>query len=175
MTCHYIDEKWKLHKKILKFSYIESPHGGEQIASVLMKKLLHWNLDSKVFSIVVDNAKSNDKVVKILKINFFGKKNLLMDGSNEEWHYVRSLLPCLKNFHEATEKFSGSKYPTSNLYFSIMCKIYIHIRKWFESSSLFLASMAFKMLENFEKYWKLNNVILAFASILDPQYKMQVV
>lgn len=53
-----------------------------------------------------------------------------------------------------------------------MCKIYIHIRKWSGSSSLYLASMGFKM---FEKYWKLNDVILAFASILDSWCKMQVV
>ena len=51
-----------------------------------------------------------------------------------------------------------------------MCTIYIYGRKWFESSSLFLVLMGFKILEIFEKYWKLNNVILAFTSILEKLY-----
>ena len=58
-TAHFIDNDWKLDKKILNFCGISS-HKGDEIALVLGKCLEDWGLASKLYTITVDNAVSNN-------------------------------------------------------------------------------------------------------------------
>ncbi|MQL82114.1 hypothetical protein Taro_014588 [Colocasia esculenta] len=66
LTCHFIDDDWRLQKKILNFLSFEYPHSGEEIYKTIKKLLVDWNLDKKLCSIVLDNALSNDKFVREL-------------------------------------------------------------------------------------------------------------
>ncbi|MQL87297.1 hypothetical protein Taro_019838 [Colocasia esculenta] len=61
LTCHFIDDDWRLQKKILNFLSFQYPHSGEEIYKTIKKLLVDWNLDKKLCSIVLDNALSNDK------------------------------------------------------------------------------------------------------------------
>ena len=58
ITTHFIDNNWKLHKKILNFCAISS-HKGDDITLVLEKCLEDWSFSSKLCTITVDNAGSN--------------------------------------------------------------------------------------------------------------------
>ena len=68
ITAHFIDNDWKLNKKILNFCPISS-HKGESIGMVIEKCLLNWGID-KLFTITVDNASSNDVAIGYLRKNF---------------------------------------------------------------------------------------------------------
>ena len=58
VTAHFVDNDWKLHKKILTFSAISS-HKEDDITLVIGKCLEDWGLASKLYTIIVDNAASN--------------------------------------------------------------------------------------------------------------------
>lgn len=65
LTVHFIDDDWKLHKRILNFCPISS-HKGDDIGREIEKCLHSWKID-QVFTITMDNASSNDVVVGYLK------------------------------------------------------------------------------------------------------------
>ncbi|KAJ1699071.1 hypothetical protein LUZ63_007583 [Rhynchospora breviuscula] len=66
LTCHYIDDDWIIRKRILNFSPLPSPHTGKNIAEALLSMLVMWNLDKRAFSLVLDNASSNDACIREL-------------------------------------------------------------------------------------------------------------
>ncbi|KAJ1691751.1 hypothetical protein LUZ63_015906 [Rhynchospora breviuscula] len=64
LTCHYIDESWKLHKRVIAFSPLPSPHTGKNIADAIYEKLVLWNLDKKALCLVLDGSSANEACVK---------------------------------------------------------------------------------------------------------------
>ncbi|GKV49579.1 hypothetical protein SLEP1_g56319 [Rubroshorea leprosula] len=64
-TTHYIDENWKLHKKILNFCPVES-HKREELGDLLERCLKDWGIE-EVYALTVDNASSNGGVVRVLR------------------------------------------------------------------------------------------------------------
>jgi hypothetical protein len=66
LTCHYIDDDWKLKKRIICFTPLSSPHIGTNIAQAIFDKLVLWNLNKKTFSLVLDNATSTDTCIREL-------------------------------------------------------------------------------------------------------------
>ncbi|XP_057760663.1 zinc finger BED domain-containing protein RICESLEEPER 2-like [Arachis stenosperma] len=64
-TAHYIDHDWKLQKRIINFCLIKN-HKGETIGRKIERCLLGWGI-SRVFTITVDNASSNDTVISYLR------------------------------------------------------------------------------------------------------------
>lgn len=80
VTCHFIDSKWQLHKRVLSFINVPPPHSGEVLARELIKVMEDWHIKDKVVSISVDNASANDNCIARLKADFTNKKNLVLDG-----------------------------------------------------------------------------------------------
>ncbi|CAH9100269.1 unnamed protein product [Cuscuta europaea] len=78
LTVHFIDDEWKLHKRILNFCPIAG-HSGELIGKAVEKCLIEWEI-KKVMTITVDNASSNDLAVKYLRgrLNHWGGS--VLDG-----------------------------------------------------------------------------------------------
>ncbi|XP_022891877.1 zinc finger BED domain-containing protein RICESLEEPER 2-like [Olea europaea var. sylvestris] len=95
--------------------------------------------------------------------------------SESDWELATEICDKLEIFYEATELFSGAKYPTANLYFPNICDIKLAIRDWSTSSCDEVKWMASSMKEKFDKYWSGMHEILAVATILDPRYKMKLV
>lgn len=93
--------------------------------------------------------------------------------SEYEWIKIGKVAEFLKPFYEMTLLFSGSYYPTANLYFLKVWKIELLIRKNLQSSDEFIHSMAAFMNEKFKNYWECYSVILSLAFILDPRYKLR--
>ncbi|XP_073136407.1 zinc finger BED domain-containing protein RICESLEEPER 2-like [Henckelia pumila] len=95
--------------------------------------------------------------------------------TEEDWSKVKAISSRLEMFYDATELFSGTKYPTVNLFFSTMCDIKLAIGDWVLSNDNGVKTMAKNMKVKFEKYWDVMNCLLAIGSILDPRYKMKTI
>lgn len=93
--------------------------------------------------------------------------------SEDDWSRTKEIVDKLVMFYDATELFSGTKYPTANLYFKNICAIRLAIYDWQESEQVEVREMASKMCTKFEKYWDTMHGLMGIASILDPRYKME--
>ncbi|CAD6259402.1 unnamed protein product [Miscanthus lutarioriparius] len=65
VTAHFIDNDWKVHKKIIGFFLVES-HRGEDIGKSLENCLAAWGID-KVFTITVDDDSANNDAIKYMR------------------------------------------------------------------------------------------------------------
>ncbi|KAJ0915548.1 putative transcription factor/ chromatin remodeling BED-type(Zn) family [Helianthus annuus] len=94
----------------------------------------------------------------------------------DDWIDVTSLLPFLKIFYEATLRFSGSRYVTSNAYVHEIFGIGTVIDNYTMHEDNSINSMALNMKQKYMKYWgnvlKLNQ-FLFIAVVLDPRRKWQ--
>ncbi|XP_031250241.1 zinc finger BED domain-containing protein RICESLEEPER 2-like [Pistacia vera] len=80
LTGHWIDDNWKLNKRVLNFVHLPIPKGGVQIADAIYKCLAEWEIEDKVQTISVDNATSNDVAIRVLKQNFTITRQLSCGG-----------------------------------------------------------------------------------------------
>ncbi|XP_028768435.1 zinc finger BED domain-containing protein RICESLEEPER 2-like [Neltuma alba] len=78
LTAHFIDNDWKLHKRILNFCMIEN-HRGETIGKTIERCLSDWGIQN-VFTITMDNATSNDSALTYLKRRLKNWKGLVCGG-----------------------------------------------------------------------------------------------
>ncbi|XP_015691937.1 zinc finger BED domain-containing protein RICESLEEPER 2-like isoform X2 [Oryza brachyantha] len=90
----------------------------------------------------------------------------------KEWADVKALTEILDALYHTMEKFPVEN-PTANLYFNDMCEMHVLLNTWRNSPSPVVAQVADHMLTKFEGYWDLTRPVMAFASILDPRYKMK--
>ena len=51
LTCHFVDDAWKLHKKILNFCQVED-HKGDTIGRKIKMSLREWGID-EIFTLIV--------------------------------------------------------------------------------------------------------------------------
>ncbi|GAB4833632.1 hypothetical protein Ancab_039952 [Ancistrocladus abbreviatus] len=78
LTAHFIDNDWKLQKRILNFCPISS-HRGEAIGKIIEQCLLEWGIE-KVMTITVDNASSNDVAISYLKKKIINWRGIVLNG-----------------------------------------------------------------------------------------------
>jgi hypothetical protein len=79
LTAHFIDNDWKLQKRILNFCPISS-HKGVDIARSIEDCVRSWGLIDKVFSVTLDNAASNDVTCVSLTSLFVANKSSIHGG-----------------------------------------------------------------------------------------------
>lgn len=88
LTAHYIDEHWKLQKKVINFCQICS-HKGKDIRRAVETCLSDWDLDDKVLTVTVDNASSNDTACDYLKSKLVKQSDhSILEG---KWMHVRCI------------------------------------------------------------------------------------
>lgn len=92
-----------------------------------------------------------------------------------EWERIEKLYKFLGPYYDLTCLFSGTKYPTSNLFFPYVVVIYHNLKDECVSNDDSLKRMATQMIGKFEKYWSSFNEMLAMAVVLDPRYKLNFV
>ncbi|CAN0897958.1 Zinc finger BED domain-containing protein RICESLEEPER 2, partial [Linum grandiflorum] len=95
--------------------------------------------------------------------------------SSEHWEKMSALAKLLRPFDEITKLFSGSLYPTINLFFENVWRIHLQLLQICSSPDDVLRSMGNVMLLKFKKYWEDYNLVLAFGVILDPRCKVDFV
>ncbi|PRQ56849.1 putative ribonuclease H-like domain-containing protein [Rosa chinensis] len=79
LTAHFIDETWVLHKRIINFTVIPN-HKGKTIGKLVESCCINWGIE-RVFSIVVDNASSNQVAIEYMKEKIGNWKQLVLGGS----------------------------------------------------------------------------------------------
>ncbi|KAL6558272.1 hypothetical protein OROMI_018622 [Orobanche minor] len=94
-----------------------------------------------------------------------------------EWEMLEKMRDILEPFYDITMLFSGSEYPTSNLYFENVWRIAMLLKELEKSSDDTLRTMAIDMKSKFDKYWLSSEeddytTLFAFALVLDPRYKL---
>lgn len=82
-----------------------------------------------------------------------------------DWE-AKDICGKLKLFYSVTEFFFGHKYPTTNMYFTLLCELKIALNKWSLSSNEMISRMAENMLAKFNSYWANVNVVMAVATNL---------
>ncbi|KAH7659860.1 Tam3-transposase (Ac family) protein [Dioscorea alata] len=95
--------------------------------------------------------------------------------SRDEWEKVDKIKKFLALFYAITNLFSGSKYPTANMYFPLVVTAYLRMKDEVDGFDEYMSSMVAVMLEKFKKYWEDFNKVLAMAIIMDPRYKFHFV
>ncbi|XP_020229505.1 zinc finger BED domain-containing protein RICESLEEPER 2 [Cajanus cajan] len=78
LTAHFIDNNWKLQKKVLNFCQVTS-HTGKTMAKKVEHCLSKWGLN-RVLTLTVDNASSNDVGIQYLKKRLISWNSLVMKG-----------------------------------------------------------------------------------------------
>ncbi|KAG6533523.1 hypothetical protein ZIOFF_007398 [Zingiber officinale] len=116
ITAQFLDNDWKLHKRIINFTKITS-HKGDAIGKVLETCLSDWEID-KVFTITVDNASTNDKAMEYMGKRLKEMGTLLFDGK-----YLH--LRCCCHIINLIVK-SGLKFPNESVESIRNCVKYIH-------------------------------------------------
>jgi hypothetical protein len=93
-----------------------------------------------------------------------------------DWKNTRAFVKFLKIFYDATLKFSGSTYATSNSYLMQLCIIQRTLNDGCLSSDPIMSSVSFNMKSKCEKYWGTMdkiNLMLYVAFVLDPRFKIK--
>ena len=90
LTGHFIDKDWKLHKKILNFCPILS-HKGKAIAMAIEECLVEWGI-TRVLSIRIDNATSNDVALQKLKGRIGNWDTSVLNGEHLHLRCVAHIL-----------------------------------------------------------------------------------
>ncbi|XP_057734453.1 zinc finger BED domain-containing protein RICESLEEPER 2-like [Arachis stenosperma] len=80
ITGHYVDTNWVLQKRVLSFVHVPPPRRGVDIADAIFKCLIEWGIESKIYSISVDNASYNDSCLRTLKDMISRHRKLLCGG-----------------------------------------------------------------------------------------------
>ncbi|XP_062089770.1 zinc finger BED domain-containing protein RICESLEEPER 2-like [Humulus lupulus] len=102
------------------------------------------------------------------------EKNYKKEPSERDWLLAKVMCEKLKLFYHVTEMFSGTKYPTTNLFFSKICDIWLLLKECLKSSYDEIRIMASNMMEKFEQYWTSIHGILAIATVMD-RLKMKLI
>ncbi|KAK8713332.1 hypothetical protein V6N13_148553 [Hibiscus sabdariffa] len=160
LTTHWIDNEWKLQKRIINFCPI-SAHRGESIGQALEKCIQDWGIE-RVFTITVDNASAN---------------GVVGDGvpTFDYWENVQRIIKILQPFYDLRLKVSGSLHVTAHCFWETLIEIHCLLDEWLNCDDLDIVSMASKMKDKYNKYWgdATNiNFLVYLAIILDPRRKM---
>ncbi|XP_057795202.1 zinc finger BED domain-containing protein RICESLEEPER 2-like [Salvia miltiorrhiza] len=86
VTALFVDENWMLNSKLLSFVELDTAHSGLELSGKLLEVLKDWGIESKIFSLTLDNATSNDSMVRFLKDRLNLQNSLLCGG---EFFHVR--------------------------------------------------------------------------------------
>jgi len=129
-----------------------------------------WNSTYEMLSHAIYYRNAFDRLVYLHK-----DKYKHCAPSDDEWEMAASFCKCLKLFNDATMLFSGTQYPTANMFWWKFCDIKLAITEWCASADILIASMAQAMQEKYDKYWKKSNIALAVACFLDPRYKKRLI
>ncbi|XP_062119090.1 zinc finger BED domain-containing protein RICESLEEPER 2-like [Humulus lupulus] len=95
LTTHWVDDNWKMQKRIINFIQVPS-HKGDLVGKELINCLNEWGISS-VFTVTIDNASSNDVALKIKKALF----NDAISSIRNAVRYVQSSPARLKRFKES--------------------------------------------------------------------------
>ncbi|KAK9755641.1 hypothetical protein RND81_01G040400 [Saponaria officinalis] len=94
--------------------------------------------------------------------------NYLHCPNEGEWDKIEKICKFLKVFYDVTSLFSGTKFPTSILYFTQVLRVRLLLKVEMGNIDGFMKTMATKMFVKFDKYWSYFSTIMAIVVVFDP-------
>jgi hypothetical protein len=77
----FIDTDWKVHRRMLNFMMVSSPHSENALSEAISSSLTDWNLKDKLFTITLDNdCSSHDIYSANLRDHLSSKNDLSLKG-----------------------------------------------------------------------------------------------
>nr|KAJ0209822.1 hypothetical protein LSAT_V11C400161450 [Lactuca sativa] len=146
---------------------------AEQLGIPYSKKLIldcktRWNSTFLMLSVAISYKEVFDRVkTRDSKYTCF--------PTEKDWELASEICERLQLFYEVTVMFSGSKYPTANVFFPLICEIGYSLREWTKSPIEEIKMMADQMVSKFNKYWSVIHGVMGMAAVLDPRYKLKFV
>ncbi|XP_040952762.1 zinc finger BED domain-containing protein DAYSLEEPER [Gossypium hirsutum] len=175
VTAHWVDKDWKLQKRIIRFKALFPPYDDRTI--LCDGAFFQVRCCAHILNIIVKvGLELADDVVDVL--DYWGQRDKdyqMFALSDEEWRNVTIICKFLKVFYDVTCVFSGSNYPTANLYFREVWKVHKFLLDTVKGPYSFLTPMVKQMQEKYNKYWAEYSLILSCVAILDPRYKLNYV
>ncbi|KAL5547777.1 hypothetical protein UlMin_003008 [Ulmus minor] len=93
----------------------------------------------------------------------------------EDWKQVEILCSYLKLIFDAASILSTTTNPTAITFFHEVWKIQSELSRAIMNEDPFVSSLAKRMLEKIDKYWRDCSLALATAVVMDPRFKMKLV
>ncbi|KAK2967235.1 hypothetical protein RJ640_002062, partial [Escallonia rubra] len=101
LVANFIDEDWKFQKKMLGFITLDSSQTDDRLSEVLMKCLMDWGVNQKLFTMTFDDCSTYDDLTFKIKECLSQNKPLLKNG---ELFDMRCAVHVLKSIaQDATE------------------------------------------------------------------------
>ncbi|CAO2161911.1 unnamed protein product [Urochloa humidicola] len=77
----FIDTEWKVHRRMLNFMMVSSPHSENALSEAISLSLSDWNMKDRLFTITLDNeCSSHDIYSANLRDHLSNKNNLMLKG-----------------------------------------------------------------------------------------------
>ncbi|VAI02159.1 unnamed protein product [Triticum turgidum subsp. durum] len=77
----FIDTDWKVHRRMLNFMMVSSPHSENALSEAISSSLTDWNMKDKLFTVTLDNdCSSHDIYSANLRDHLSSKNNLMLKG-----------------------------------------------------------------------------------------------
>lgn len=95
LTANFVDADWKFQKKTLNFITLDSSHTDDTLSEVVIKCLMNWEIDRKLFSLTFDDCSINDEVARGVKDWISQNKPLLKNGELFDVRCASHLLKSL--------------------------------------------------------------------------------
>lgn len=113
LLAQYIDEDWKLQKKILNFVTLDSSHTEDMLSEVIINCLMDWDIECKLFAMTFDDCSTDDDIVLRIKDRISQNRPLLSNGQlfdvRSAEHVLNSIVQdAMETLREVTEKIRGS-------------------------------------------------------------------
>ncbi|PWA63410.1 zinc finger, BED-type [Artemisia annua] len=113
LTANYIDDNWKLQKKILNFLTLDSSQTEDALSDLVIKCLMDWDVDRKLFSMTLDDCFSYDDIALRTKDWLSQNRPLLKKGELFDMrcasHLVKSLIQdAMESLKPVMEKIRES-------------------------------------------------------------------
>ncbi|KAF7802778.1 zinc finger BED domain-containing protein RICESLEEPER 2-like [Senna tora] len=187
LTTHFVDDNWKLRKglkvtsdplhkigesvkyvkasdgRMQKFDDCVRESGGvETWLGIRLDVTTRWNSTY----LMLESALRYQKA--FTRFNLIDRKYKYCP-SVEDWRRATKMREFLEPFVETTNLISGSKYPTSNLYFMQVWKIECMLNASLTNEDEVIRDMTHRMKVKLDKYWSEYSEVVAFGAILDPR------
>ncbi|XP_027173886.1 zinc finger BED domain-containing protein RICESLEEPER 2-like [Coffea eugenioides] len=168
---------WTVEKKVFTITLDNASYNDECIVQVSLprNKRVHQDVPTRWNSTFVMLDSALEYKLAFHQLHVVDRNFSRFYPPEEEWPKVQKFTTLLRPFYDLTTLFSGTNYPTANLYFHGVWKIQKVITEEVNNLDIEVSEMAKQMKLKFEKYWACYSLVLSFAIILDPRFKMDYV
>ncbi|KAG5416032.1 hypothetical protein IGI04_003599, partial [Brassica rapa subsp. trilocularis] len=113
LASHYIDEEWRLQRNVLNFITLDPSHTEDMLSEVIIRCLMEWSLESKLFAVTFDSFSVSDEIVLRIKDHMAQSSQVLINGQLFELRSAAHLLnaivqDCLEAMRDVIQKIRGS-------------------------------------------------------------------